>query len=70
MLRLSGDPDIDEIVMIGDRKYDIMGAHSFGIRAVGVLYGFGSREELETAGADAICESVDGLEAAIESLQA
>ena len=68
LLRLSGNPGTDEIVMIGDRKYDVEGAHTFGIRAVGVLYGFGSREELETAGADAICADVEGLKAAIESL--
>lgn len=68
LLRLAGQPDKGEIVMIGDRKYDIEGAHAFGIRAVGVTYGFGSRKELETAGADAICESVEGLAAAIESL--
>ncbi len=36
-----------DIVMIGDRKYDLCGAHSFGIDGIGVLYGFGSREELE-----------------------
>ena len=69
LLRLAGEPDKDEIVMIGDRKYDIEGAHAFGIRAVGVTYGFGTREELETAGADAICESVEGLAEAIEGLQ-
>jgi phosphoglycolate phosphatase len=34
-------------VMTGDRKYDIAGAHKNGIDAVGVLYGYGSREELE-----------------------
>ena len=68
LLRLAGQPKKDEIVMIGDRKYDIEGAHAFGIRAVGVLYGFGSRAELETAGADALCASVEGLAAAIEGL--
>ena len=69
LLRLAGEPDKGEVLMIGDRKYDIEGAHAFGIRAVGVLYGFGSREELEAAGADAICGSVKGLAAAITSLQ-
>ena len=69
LLRLAGEPDKDEIVMIGDRKYDIEGAHAFGIRAVGVTYGFGTREELETAGADALCESVTALSSAINSLQ-
>lgn len=70
LLRRAGGPDRSEILMIGDRKYDIEGAHAFGIRAVGVLYGFGSREELEAAGADAICGSVDRLAGTIEGLQA
>lgn len=39
-------------VMVGDREYDIHGAHEHGISAIGVLYGYGSREELEEAGAD------------------
>ncbi|MGN0292766.1 MAG: HAD family hydrolase [Lachnospiraceae bacterium] len=44
-------------VMVGDREYDIIGAHSHGIDAVGVLFGYGSREELEMAGADDIAET-------------
>lgn len=38
--------DNSEILMIGDRKYDLLGAASFGIDAMGVLYGYGSEEEL------------------------
>ena len=49
-------------IMVGDRENDITGAHSFGIKAVGVLYGYGSRSELEAAGADMFAESVDRLE--------
>ena len=47
--------------MIGDREYDVIGAKKFGIPAIGVLYGYGSREELERAGAAAIAESVSAL---------
>lgn len=36
-----------EALMIGDRSFDLLGAEAFGIDAVGVLYGYGSREELE-----------------------
>ena len=32
--------------MIGDRKHDLIGAHSNGLQAVGVGYGFGSHAEL------------------------
>ena len=42
----------EDAVMIGDRKFDIEGAKGAGIASVGVLYGYGSREELEAAGAD------------------
>jgi phosphoglycolate phosphatase len=41
-------------VMVGDRKYDIAAAHAHGIYAIGVLWGFGSEDELRTAGADAL----------------
>ena len=47
--------------MIGDREHDIFGAKANGLYAVGVLYGFGSREELERAGADAIVKTPEEL---------
>ena len=43
--------------MIGDRRFDIEGAKANGVRSIGVEWGFGSREELEQAGADAIIAS-------------
>ena len=45
-----------EIYMIGDRKYDMEGAKAANVRGIGVLWGFGDREELLTAGADFIAE--------------
>lgn len=44
-----GDPSV---VMVGDRRHDIQGAKAFGLASAGVLYGFGSLEELRAAGAD------------------
>lgn len=41
-----------ETVMIGDRKHDILGAKENSLESIGVLFGYGSREELEQAGAD------------------
>ena len=35
-----------QVLMVGDRMFDLTGAAEFGMDAVGVLYGFGSREEL------------------------
>lgn len=53
--------DISQAVMVGDRKYDIEGAKNFGMDSIGVLYGHGSREELELAGATKIAETVKDL---------
>ena len=52
----------EEVWMIGDRKDDIDGAREVGLKSVGVTYGYGSREELEAAGADIIVETVADLE--------
>ena len=57
----NGGVDIEKAVMIGDRFYDVTGASHFGIDSVGVLYGYGSRQELEDAGATYIAETVENL---------
>lgn len=49
--------DLASAVMIGDRKQDIIGAKKTGIKSIGVLYGYGSLEELKGAGADFIVRS-------------
>lgn len=53
----------DDAVMVGDRKYDIIGAQQTGLHSVGVLFGYGSREELEEAGAPLIAQDVAQLAA-------
>jgi phosphoglycolate phosphatase len=40
-----------ECIMVGDREHDVYGAKANGIETIGVLYGFGSEEELKNAGA-------------------
>lgn len=52
----------DSIVMIGDRKHDIIGANKAGVDSVGVLYGYGSIEELERYNPTYIAGSVTELE--------
>ncbi len=49
--------DKKKVLMIGDRKYDVEGAHEADIACMGVLYGYGSRQELSEAGADFIIET-------------
>ena len=53
--------DMAKAVMVGDRSYDVAGAHECAIPCVGVLYGYGGREELTAAGADYIAETVADL---------
>lgn len=53
----------EETVMVGDRDYDVLGARENGIPCIGVLYGYGSREELSAAGAVGICETVADIAA-------
>lgn len=48
-------------VMIGDRRYDVEGGRENGIDTIGVCYGYGTREELEAAGATRIAETVEEL---------
>lgn len=52
-------------VMVGDRRYDISGAHAVRMRGLGVLWGFGARDELEAAGADALVETPADLAATV-----
>ncbi|MDD3913033.1 MAG: HAD family hydrolase [Methanocorpusculum sp.] len=53
--------DLEQTVMIGDRMHDILGAKYASIDSIGVLFGYGTKEELENAGADIIAESVSDL---------
>ncbi len=63
LLAQAGISEKGQTVMIGDRKFDVTGAHEIGVECIGVLYGYGSREELVSAGADYIVPTVDALSA-------
>lgn len=56
--RAKGD---QEVIMVGDREFDIIGAHQNGLKAIGVSYGYGCRDELINCGADYIVDSVSQL---------
>ncbi|HYA00891.1 MAG TPA: HAD hydrolase-like protein [Candidatus Binatia bacterium] len=58
----------DQAVMVGDRAFDISGAHLNGIPAIGVLWGNGSEDELRSAGAEVIASSPERLPAAVSGL--
>ncbi len=56
-------------LMAGDREHDILGAHAMGLPAAGVLFGYGSRAELEAAGADYIAETAADLIPIIDPIE-
>jgi phosphoglycolate phosphatase len=53
--------DCTDVVMVGDRKHDIEGAKAVGLDSIGVLYGFGGREEFMKAGAGHIAGTLEEL---------
>jgi phosphoglycolate phosphatase len=53
--------DGTSVVMIGDREHDIHGAQAHDLPSIGVTWGYGSREELETSEATHIVESLAAL---------
>ncbi len=53
--------DKDRVLMVGDRHFDIDGANLAGVTSVGVTYGYGSKTELEEAGATHIAKNVAEL---------
>lgn len=56
------DPDKKErVIMVGDRKHDIIGAKQCGIESIGVRFGYAEEGELEAAGADYIVDTVEEL---------
>ncbi len=61
-LKNLGVTDLSKAVLVGDRHHDIDGAKEAGIASIGVLVGYGSRDELEKAGADYICETLADVE--------
>ena len=56
-LASAGVTDRASCLMVGDRENDIRGAKQMGMASAGVLFGYGSREELESAGADYLAAS-------------
>ncbi|MEO8133321.1 MAG: HAD hydrolase-like protein [Betaproteobacteria bacterium] len=56
---------VPRAVMIGDRAQDMRAGRSNRLGAIGVLYGYGSADELSDAGAEALCDTVDALPAVV-----
>lgn len=56
-----GNPPKEQVIMVGDRFYDIDGAKAVGVDSAGAVYGFGTEEELTRAGATYILKSPSDL---------
>lgn len=52
---------LENVVMVGDTKFDVLGAKEHGIPTIGVAWGYGTREEMLEAGAVAIAEKPEDL---------
>lgn len=55
------DPEADEVWMVGDRKFDVLGGRDAGVHTIGVGYGYGDEQELRDAGCDVYCATVEDL---------
>jgi phosphoglycolate phosphatase len=53
--------DPSQTLMIGDRSHDMVGAKNNGMKGIGVLYGYGSRDELIAAGARQLCAAPQAI---------
>lgn len=68
VLRRIGDTSGEQIFMIGDRKFDMIGAKNCGIPGVGVYFGYAELGELERADAAYVVQTVAELEALLFGL--
>lgn len=62
VMRKLPERSVSDMLMIGDRKYDILGAKACAMESVGVYYGFAQAQELEMAGAQYIIQDVTELQ--------
>lgn len=60
-----GSPGPSDVMMIGDRAHDVVGAREHGIRCIGAGWGYGMPGELEKAGAEPVCAEPRELLAAL-----
>ncbi|MBR6543248.1 MAG: HAD hydrolase-like protein, partial [Anaerotignum sp.] len=51
----------EDVIMVGDRKFDIDGAHALGIPCIAVEWGYGDRAEFEAHGADIIAATTEDV---------
>lgn len=69
VLQECGIMEPSKCVMVGDRKYDVEGAHHFSIPCISVLFGYGNREEFERAGSDYIAHTPEEVKKIILGME-
>ena len=67
ILKGIGSFEKGEAVMVGDRKFDIIGAHELGLPGIYAAYGYGNPAERKESGPDYIAETVEDLVALLLS---
>lgn len=65
----SEDLDATTTLMIGDRKHDILGANKHSLTTIGVLWGFGAREELELSKASYLASSPEDILSIVQTIE-
>ena len=68
LAKLEGFDPAKDTLMVGDREHDVLGAAENGAPCIAVLYGYGSKAELENAGAKYLVESVEELSSLLDTL--
>lgn len=63
------DVSREDMCLIGDTRYDAEGANRFGIRCIGITYGFGTGEQLKEAGAYRVCACIEDAVREIHEMQ-
>ena len=58
----------DNMVMVGDTKFDVIGAKAHGIPTIGVRWGYGTVDELKEAGAAAIADTPEEVPVLVDRL--
>lgn len=51
----------EDIIMVGDRKFDVLGAREFGIETIGVLFGYGNKEEFDACNCRYLAENAEEM---------
>lgn len=67
-LLISENLDAGSSVMVGDRAVDISAAKASGMHTIGVLWGYGTQNELSEAEADQLCETPSEVASCLQAI--